>query len=105
MEFAMQAAEKGLAWLRESGPVYGLNVNEVDIKKLDLSSTCRCVLGQLDFSYGTVVCRLVNHGQISVDSVARVQWLQEHGFERTHGTEYHELTEAWRILLERDCAL
>jgi len=103
MEIAMQAAEKGLAWLKESGPIYGLDVNEVDISELNLGSCRRCVLGQLGTDYKQVIMRLMAHGAVSQAEVDN--WVNDHGFDRTSEVEYHELDQAWRTLLERDRAL
>lgn len=103
MEIAMQAAEKGLAWLKESGPIYGLDVNEVDIEELSLRSCRRCVLGQLGTDYKQVMTGLIVRGVVSRAEVN--DWVNDHGFESTADSEYYELDQAWRILLERDRAL
>jgi hypothetical protein len=104
LELAIQKAEKGLAWLRESGSIYGLNVDEVNLWDLDLSSTCGCVLGQLGGHYNTAVNMLVGAGVISPGYDATNTWLTEHGFEQSIDTQYHELNRAWTQILEADRA-
>lgn len=106
LEFAIQAAEKGLAWLKESGPIHGLDVDRVDIKTLNLRSTCNCVLGQLGGSYSLTMSRLIFNGAVGEDLVERILWSSAHGFDQgTRGEfNYSELDEAWRLVLEADRA-
>jgi hypothetical protein len=113
LELAIQAVEKGLAWLKESGPIYGLDVDQVDIGRLNLKSTCDCVLGQLGQSYCMVMETLITDGVIKPGEFARIDWAAEHGFDRgfpdsfqgSYGAvDYHHLDEAWRLVLEADRA-
>jgi hypothetical protein len=104
LKLAIQAAEKGLAWLKESGPIYGLDVNQVDIERLDISAQCSCVLGQLGQDYGTVMRKLIADGAIGSDLFERIEWASEHGFDGGNGVKYHHLDEAWRLVLKADRA-
>lgn len=100
---AERRAQKGLAWLRESGSVHGLDVDQVDIDQLDIRNTCRCVLGQLnqDGGYSHQVYSLSKAGALPQDEA---EWLHEHGFEADAHATYEELTAAWRKVLKADRA-
>jgi len=115
LEIATQAAEKGLAWLKESGAIYGLDVNKVDIVRLDIASECQCVLGQLGPGYSYMVVRLMNAGAISSDQREAYDWLIEHGFKAAgwfdgatgafaSRPQYDELNAAWTRVLAADRA-
>jgi hypothetical protein len=106
LELAIQAAEKGLAWLRESGPLYGLDVDKIDVNTLYIKSQCNCVLGQLGQEYSLVMSRLLNSGVVGSSITERIYWTEEHGFDKgIHGYfNYPELDEAWRLVLEADRA-
>jgi hypothetical protein len=75
-------AEKGYAWLLESGPQYGLDVARIDSATLDLSSSCRCVLGQLGgvSDFEDTLDQIAAAIDIDGDVEARRNWASEHGF-------------------------
>jgi hypothetical protein len=100
---ALERAEKGLAWLRESGPIYGLNVDLVDLSYLQLSCSCNCVLGQLDQDYTVVIARLADAGLFETRLEAD-HWAKEHGFNDDWAEQvfYSDLNEAWKQLLTAD---
>jgi hypothetical protein len=76
------AAEKGYAWLLESGPQCGLDVTRIDSDTLDLSSSCRCVLGQLGgvLDFEDTLDQIAATVNIEGDFEARRDWASEHGF-------------------------
>jgi hypothetical protein len=98
---ALERAEKGLAWLRESGPIYGLDVDKVNIDRLDLSHHCDCVLGQLQGGYAHVLEGIGFEYAWNFDAN---EWAEEHGFQHLEGVSYQDLTEAWKQLLTADRA-
>jgi hypothetical protein len=97
------AAEKGYAWLLESGPQCGLDVTRIDSKTLDLSSHCLCVLGQLGgvLDFEETLDQIASTVKLSGDYEAHRNWASEHGFYVALQTvapavsstrEYHGLT-------------
>jgi hypothetical protein len=103
---ALERAEKGLAWLKEAGPFYGLNINLVNLETLNLASDCECVLGQLALTYSRALDRLEYAGVFAHGGFARQAWAREHGFDDqvTENVFYSDLDEAWDYLLTRDRA-
>lgn len=92
-----QRAEKGYAWLLESGPQYGLHVENIRPDSLYLSSSCNCVLGQLGGSFGKTLDR-IHSGKSSQEAQV---WAIEHGFYAGSMAQktYPLLTDVWRALL------
>jgi hypothetical protein len=108
MEVAFQRAEKGLAWLKESGPIFGLDVEDIDLDMLQLNACERCVLGQLGGDYSIVIRKILGS---HITAYEQGQWAQEHGFlagdltnPATIAAGYRRLDLAWRQLIEADRA-
>lgn len=78
-EMALQRAQKGLAWLRESGPLIGFHVENIDQETLRLSSSCRCVMGQLGGSYSLGIDVAAKHLGLS-SRTEKTLWAAQHGF-------------------------
>jgi hypothetical protein len=107
---ALERAEKGLAWLKESGPVHGLYVNLVNLEILNLGNGCQCVLGQLGGQeYMAVMDHLQATEAIPSDLQGRANWAREHGFvdDPRADVYFGDLNEAWRnlLLLDREIPL
>jgi hypothetical protein len=119
-----ERAEKGYAWLLESGPQHGLHVERLDTDTLDVSSSCTCVLGQLggknDFNRTMLQLAQVMGMEVMAEdgssNTDALNWATEHGFYlplpgkaryllddlvvRREG--YEQLTEAWcEVIAER----
>lgn len=95
---ARTRAEKGLAWIEETGRLHGLkSIEELDLDRLQISNCSRCVLGQLGRGYFSVLSKLFD---AEFDNEA-MKWAQEHGFcQISHQDVWGNiLTEAWRQLI------
>jgi len=88
----MKTVERGAALLDERLPGWE---DRIDLDKLDLSSTCNCVVGQLyrptprshlGYTEGLYTLEIKNPSRF--------------GFERWPTSRYSRLTEAWRRLIE-----
>jgi hypothetical protein len=112
LDAARVLAEKGLAWLLESGPAVGLRpLSEVDIESLRLGSCTRCVLGQLAGlgtgfdEFGSAIRKIFQGRLDTTTHEQRMNWAAEHGFVDNclAGVTYELLDHAWReaILKER----
>jgi predicted RNase H-like HicB family nuclease len=98
---ARAAAEKGLAWIQESGTLYGLKkVDAIVLDHLDLSHRSYCVLGQLGKNYADAMVAI--HGGKFFDGGNA--WAQERGFQMDadNGIQYSHLNKVWRELLTEE---
>lgn len=90
---ADEAAARGAAFLDEVAPGWR---ERIDVERLDIASSCSCVLGQLwEGSYHPFTC--------AVDDLGIVDSVRHLGFE-VPGEEvgeaaYSVLTQAWRGIL------
>lgn len=96
-ELALQRAQKGLAWLRESGPLIGFHVENIDQKTLQLASSCKCVIGQLGGSYSLGIDVAAKHLGLS-SPAEKALWAAQHGF-LAEISVYYSLAE-WPVTLE-----
>lgn len=109
MANARAAAEKGRAWLAESGLIYGLRpLATVNLNKLNINSCTRCVLGQLsgleEGGFSTVVDNIFTDTDKSWSD--REAWVRERGFmaDATNGVDYTHLNAAWKELIKEERA-
>jgi hypothetical protein len=104
---AMTVTEKvsrGLAWLREHGAGYGLDLDQVDLSILDIGSSEDCVLGQAwtgpeswsETSYGQAMDRIhPDRHNSGWDAQQASTWAWAHGFLAAHWGESTSLTDEW----------
>lgn len=102
----------GLAWIRENGEKYYIDLSRFDPLTLDMGYPKRCLLGQcctksynsLGYSssgYGTVRSLLINDGVISPWGDARADWFMvSHGFTLINDiisdpSDWRRLGDAW----------
>lgn len=108
----MSAAARGLAWLKEEGPAYGLDYTRIDPATLDMGKEKLCALAQAGrCHYGEVVERIESHILTTSDMSVR-DWVRWHGFNissalmlvpiRQVDEACSRLTDAWLKLLEYD---
>jgi hypothetical protein len=112
-EVATERVERGAAWLDEKVPEWYLRI---DVAALDLSDTCRCVLGQLWAEAEKVLNGEYSSGySCAIDEHCRfgdASWPRLHGFERSQGrredgslfeVRYEDLDEAWIKAIKDRC--
>lgn len=97
-EMALQYAQKGLAWLRESGPLLGFYVENINQETLELSSPCKCVMGQLGGSYLRGMSAAVKHLGFS-NRAEETLWAAQHGFLREIAVYYGLGLGEWPVTL------
>lgn len=99
-----ECVARGAEWLDTVHPGWE---RRIDLANLELSVTCRCVLGQIfkpdsseelrDFRTGWSALRAVAHGHYDSEFCEPdwELWITRHGFERFADVTYDELDEAW----------
>lgn len=97
---AQDCALRGLTWLKESGPMLGMDVDLINLETMNISWADRCVLAQVHIgrSYGAAfntVTQYLGNGDYSYADVHA--WMIEHGFAATAGTPV-EMVDAWQML-------
>lgn len=90
----MKTVERGAALLDERLPGWE---DKIDLERLDLASTCNCVLGQLHRKRGRPGHRNYYAGlnELGITTPSR------YGFSVWSGGRFESLTEAWRRLITR----
>jgi hypothetical protein len=106
---ARAAAEKGRAWLHESGPIYGLRpLAKVNLTRLNINSCTTCVLGQLSGQETDGFSRVVEvvFTDTSKSWSERKKWAMEHGFmpDVKNGVDHTHLNKVWKDLVKEERA-
>lgn len=102
----LQAAQTGLAWLKEHGPTFNCDWTRIDADLVSISSFYRCPLAQAGGSrlghlgYATIMERI--HGNDSFNTASAYQWAITHGFNLSfHQQRYVPyLNLAWVYILK-----
>jgi hypothetical protein len=105
-------AARGLAWIKEHGAEYDLDVDRVVIDRLVMNSQHACVLGQAfhgqfdrigESRFGVVAGKIEDENpRRNIDF-----WLQQHGFDLKSEVEdtsgaWEQLRDAWAEILQQD---
>jgi hypothetical protein len=110
LALARTAAEKGRAWLQESGPIYGLRpLAKVNLAQLNINSCARCVLGQLsgvemDGYNATLGAVLGPVGSGFRAQMEGWEWAADRGFtsDPDEGIGIDHLNQVWRELVKEE---
>lgn len=102
---AFEAAEKGLNWLKKSGPRYGLDYRLINSSTVSVRDEFLCPLGQASSGrrYMNVIAQIGE--QRNLGAFSDFRWSCQHGFSSPFGSSASaqaELTAAWRQLLQQD---
>lgn len=104
-QIAWERAGRGLAWLKETGPRYGLDYRHINPFTVNVASNRFCPLGQVSGD-GATMKRLPPELWFgSGGGYGNPDWLTDHGFDIRAGDPedmYFHLSEAWRVLLIQD---
>lgn len=74
---------KGVTWLDENYPNWE---SKIDLDRLKMSNSCRCILGQL----------FINFSDFFIGRNLPSSWAEEHGFDASKNTlDYSELQDKW----------
>jgi hypothetical protein len=79
-EDAAVRVERGHAWLREHGALFGMDVARIDVARLDLTSPQLCPWSQADsvFEFGVIADRV--RDALGIESFHEMfRWLYRHG--------------------------
>lgn len=86
--------ERGAAWLDENRPGWR---DAIDLRRLRLSSTHNCVLGQVFGGFGRA------WGEQGASDHQYLVWAAEHGFFEPRGRPYYDdLQRDWERVIHRD---
>lgn len=99
-----EAISRGIAWLDEQHPGWE---GKIDLRTLDLSNSCFCVLGQLEMSYGRALARIIEAGAIGeADRFSSSIWANRRAFTFLGGLpdEWTQLTAAWKTAITQRLA-
>jgi hypothetical protein len=106
---ATQKVEKGLAWLKESGPAHGFDYTRIDPRTVHVMDPIYCPLAQAGgTSYGGALRRIFTSPGQRSRFIYLGDWSQEHGFDvsNEHGWQQEDvfLSHAWQQALRADDA-
>lgn len=92
-----ERAARGLAWLREEGPRFGLDADRINPQRLNMVDPLNCALAHAAGSEYNRTIRQIT-GRDSYDDMAR-GWAIAHGFMSDDCESFVILTSVWRQLL------
>ena len=99
MDFTEQI-KNGVNWLDENFPGWE---HEIDLEKLNLESSCSCILGQTSDYWWVLESQVAPEPLEGVfDTLERrSEWAEAHGFFQRDVDEYDELTDQWKVMVEK----
>ncbi len=99
-------AEKGLAWLKESGPLYDLDWRRVDLTRVVMENADLCILGQASSlpcrDFYKVLRDVALDVGVGEDEI--IAWSERLGFDLDYyeNNGFSVLTQVWQELLAEE---